>query len=750
MKLSKVAAAVAVVGAGLAVVGTAHAGFYQTNITNIAKEVILTDVETVRLPQISYSFQNPVGNPTQSQGFQIQLILQSGTFPTQPRAHGNGPGNVALVDVNGVVIARTNGVTDPSNPKRLVATFDSNSGSTSLPPTVRLDSVRVIWNAPKTNSILGVPFLGTDPLNDSDELRLNGLASVVYGQTNAVGALAAQSQASATCLSPTVQIFADVRQYPNFINPSIIANESDSVAASEHRALTSVNTGPVAQFSQNLQVAATAVALTSQNYNQQARYFNTNTNPINTPSSNTSPITSPAVAFAQSNLNNNNNNGAPLGTSTPTATVNGVGNNATGSRTTTLAVLSWSRIGTGYDIDTLAIYGGGGGTGGAASVLDTSGTFPDVANDVAYPQNKTSTNTNSINLGLVEGRLAVSVTGRFASTGRLWLSTGACVDSNYAPLGTANTVNGVNYVLGTTAPTFSSGDAGVANLVSPTALTATDAPGTGGQRFLNLCYGVDGNAPIPTSSFSVATRLLKSLDTTTATSHTNGVAGSIRYQEQDNACNTTAQVGTGIRIDVRNYASAARFGTSNPIFSNVRIINNSESVTADIFAQIINADGTYGKWGRLPDLKPREARNFSNAQLEAFLTNNPATTPTGYTGNNLNNPATSSTLSNPAYTGGSSTYTSSTAATSGTGTDRLRIVSTTGSTLRVQSYLTLNGGETFLDTSNAQGVDFEAITAPDQNRAATIDGGLSQDAVNGLNGTFLLPTTNPAVTGSGI
>lgn len=749
MKLTKVAAAVAVVGAGLAVVGTAHAGFYQTNITLIAKEVILTDVETIRLPQISYNFQNPVGNPTQNQGFQIQLILEAGALPTQPRAHGAGPGNVALVDVNGVVIARTNGITDPGNPRRLVATFDANSGASSLPANVRFDNVRVIWNAPKGAA---GGLITSDPLDDGDEVRLGGLGTVVYGQANAVGALATQSLANATCRSPDVQVFAVVRQFPNFINPAVFANDptgtgGDSVEASEHRALTSVNRGPVAQFSQNLTVGATSAALVSQNYNQQARYFNTNTAAIGIPATNTAPITSPAVAFAQTNFNNNNLNGAPaIGVAAPGT--NSTLNNATGSRTTTLAVLTWSRIQSGYDIDTLAIHGGGPATAGAAATLDVSGTFPGLANDVPYPQTKTAaTNTNSINLGLVEGRLAATVTGRFASTGKVWLATGACVDADYSNTNTPATVNGVTYAIGTVAPTpaptATSADNGFVNVVSPLALVAVDAPpAVTGQRFLNLCYGVDGNSPIPTSGFAVATRLLKSLDNG-GSAHANGAAGSIRYQEQDNACTSTAQVGTGIRIDVRNYASAARFGTTNPIFSNVRIINNSESVTADIFAQIINADGTYGKWGRLPDLKPREARNFSNAALEAFLTNNPATAPLSYTGDRLRNPATSIVQSNPSYTGGTATYTSSNAATSGTGTDRLRIVSTTGSTLRVQSYLTLNGGETFLDTSNAQGVDFEAITAPDQNRAATIDGGLSQDAVNGLNGTFLLPTTNP-------
>jgi hypothetical protein len=61
--------------------------------------------------------------------------------------------------------------------------------------------------------------------------------------------------------------------------------------------------------------------------------------------------------------------------------------------------------------------------------------------------------------------------------------------------------------------------------------------------------------------------------------------------------------------------------------------------------------------------------------------------------------------------------------------DRLRLISTTGTTLRVQSYMVV--GSSVIDTSNAQGVDFENGA---NDRAPTLDAQpISQDAINGLS-----------------
>ena len=187
------------------------------------------------------------------------------------------------------------------------------------------------------------------------------------------------------------------------------------------------------------------------------------------------------------------------------------------------------------------------------------------------------------------------------------------------------------------------------------------------------------------------------------------------FAEQNNSCaGTFSGIGGGIKIDVRNYASYATFGATGPA-TTIRVINNSETTTADVYGQMIYADGTYGAWGQLGSLKPREVMNMSNKDVEAKLINAAAAT----------NPFGAAAVGYAAQ-GGNAVVGGTKAGIS----DRLRIVSNTGSTLRVQSYMVVGG--TVIDTSNAQGVDFEntrdAVPA-NQNDAQPI----SQDAINGLS-----------------
>ena len=196
---------------------------------------------------------------------------------------------------------------------------------------------------------------------------------------------------------------------------------------------------------------------------------------------------------------------------------------------------------------------------------------------------------------------------------------------------------------------------------------------------------------------------------------TKAPAGTTTFlAEQNNVCSGTfAGIGGGIKIDVRNYASYATFGATGPA-TTIRLINNSETNSADVYGQMIYADGTYGAWGKLGDLKPREVVNMTNKQVEALLTNAAA----------ASNPFGARAV-DYASQGGNAVVGNVKAGMA----DRLRIVSNTGSTLRVQSYMVV--GNTVIDTSNAQGVDFEntrdAVPAS-QNDAQPI----SQDAINGL------------------
>lgn len=192
-------------------------------------------------------------------------------------------------------------------------------------------------------------------------------------------------------------------------------------------------------------------------------------------------------------------------------------------------------------------------------------------------------------------------------------------------------------------------------------------------------------------------------------------AGAAQFAEQNNACTGAfTGIGGGVKIDVRNYAAYATFGATGPA-TTVRIINNSETTTADVYGQMIYADGTYGAWGQLGSLKPREVMNMANKDVEAKLTNAAAAV----------NPFGPGAVGYEAK-GGTSVVGGSKAGIS----DRLRIVSNSGTTLRVQSYMVV--GNSVIDTSNAQGVDFEATN---NNRVPTtaIDAQpVSQDAINGL------------------
>ena len=239
-------------------------------------------------------------------------------------------------------------------------------------------------------------------------------------------------------------------------------------------------------------------------------------------------------------------------------------------------------------------------------------------------------------------------------------------------------------------------------VITPTTAAAAAALANGAYLFADF----PGTALIPQTSGIAAVATL--------TKDTLAPAGTPDLREQNNTCSgTLTGIGGGIKIDVRNYASYATFGATGPS-TTVRIINNSEGNAADVYGQMIYANGTYGPSGKIAQLAPREALNLSNQAIEALLTTAPA-------------------ASNPF--GASTVYTSTagnavvTAPKAGSN-DRLRIVSNTGTTLRVQSYMVV--GSTVIDTSNAQGVDFE--NSGDRVPTNALDAQpVSQDAINGLS-----------------
>jgi hypothetical protein len=320
-----------------------------------------------------------------------------------------------------------------------------------------------------------------------------------------------------------------------------------------------------------------------------------------------------------------------------------------------------------------------------------------------FPAGDFSLTTPTVAADAVDGRinltsLVLSVTTPAGFAGWSPNSTIAVLDSANA------LVPGVVIV----AP--SAANLGVATATFPTAASvAAFVNLTGGQLFYRLAGGATDTV-VQNSIFNVTATLNKVKAGPT--------------QERDNVCRRDlAGVGGGLKIDIRNYASRTKFPTGN-YASYVRLINNSESQSADIFAQMIYADGKYGPWGVLPTLAPRAVMNLSNTELEAFLRNaapvaNPFGASTVYTSDQIATPTYIGAVAGAGVTGAASTG------------DRIRFVSNSGTTLRVQSYLLLPSGN-FLDTTSAQGVDFENDSSNRTPTTAIDAQPVSQDAINGL------------------
>lgn len=257
--------------------------------------------------------------------------------------------------------------------------------------------------------------------------------------------------------------------------------------------------------------------------------------------------------------------------------------------------------------------------------------------------------------------------------------------------------------LGTSAVAVVAGNAAgpITTTLNTAALNA--ALGAAGTNPIYVCYGVNGVAtPIPLTSFSAVATLVKA-------------AAGANLNEQNNVCGGDLySLGGGVKIDVRNYISS----TAGAWSSVIRLINNSESRAIDVWGQMIYADGTYGPYGLLTKgmaagtaggavdkLGPRATLNLSSAQIATLLNTAPAHATAA-----LN------------AAGGATTAVTA-------GAQRLRITSNSGSTLRVQNYVT--DGKTFIEASGSQGVDFEGST----DRAPASEGQYQdQDAFKGLNG----------------
>lgn len=295
------------------------------------------------------------------------------------------------------------------------------------------------------------------------------------------------------------------------------------------------------------------------------------------------------------------------------------------------------------------------------------------------------------NIGRVEGAsfdATVTATNGFVTGGTLWLDTGAnCATSTVSGAGVKTAITALNA-------------AGPITLTIGTA-QLNAAFGATGLGPVYTCYGVAGvTSPIPLSKFNVtAATLVKS-------------AAGAGLNEQNNSCSGTHySLGGGVKIDVRNYANSK---DPSGWMSVIRLINNNESRSIDVWGQLIHPDGTYGPYGLLTKgqnagaanvdkLAPRAVLNLTSAQVDALLTTAPA----------------------HATANGSATPLANAVGA------RLRVTSEAGSSLRVQNYLYNPASQNFIEASSSQAVDFEGTV----DRAPVNEGQYTeQDAQAGLNG----------------
>lgn len=247
---------------------------------------------------------------------------------------------------------------------------------------------------------------------------------------------------------------------------------------------------------------------------------------------------------------------------------------------------------------------------------------------------------------------------------------------------------------------FSAAQLGNAGAYGVNSLTDTAGSGVVGSPFnlavsvtdrAYVCMQVPGNALIPQSRIEGTAELLKD-DTSPDTSG----------DEQSNiSCKAPlAGLGGGIKIDVRNYTE---FPAASDWRTYVRVINNSETQTADVWAQYIRADGNYGRYVKLFDLPPRAARFLSDQEIAALMASQGADSSVGVAGKQ-------GYLSDGVYANGNA---------------RLRISSEAASTLRVQNYLVNATKGLLSEISSTQGADFVNVEASSRDH-------IDQDAQTGI------------------
>jgi hypothetical protein len=207
-----------------------------------------------------------------------------------------------------------------------------------------------------------------------------------------------------------------------------------------------------------------------------------------------------------------------------------------------------------------------------------------------------------------------------------------------------------------------------------------------------LCYEVNGTDQIPQSQFTGTATLFKE--------------GGAQEQGNQSCPNPLAGLGGGVKIDVRNFFPYNPALPNNQWVGVIRVINNSETQSADLTGQYIRADGKYGQWGGMGTLAPRQSRYFTSKEVYDLLVSASSLVGADNTGS------------------GGLTATAGQALPANT---RLRISSNQTSTLRVQSYIFNANTQALVEVSGAQGADFVNIETANNNTGVD-----SQDAQTGI------------------
>ncbi|MCC7310982.1 MAG: hypothetical protein IT510_07040 [Sulfuritalea sp.] len=225
--------------AGAAVVGAVQAGQITASSTNVAREVITTNLQLINSPSISYRFSGDINATVQAQEFQVQFILQNGArwnaaalpsdnaFSITPTA-GTDAGLEGVGGTNFTVVSKA---VDASNPAILWATF----------------RVPVAAVGPWTDSLLDQPII---TLNRAGA----GTPATILNLYDVVGDIVSDYNTSGICVANKT-LSVEFRHFKLLANPAALADGTTNGTADEHTRAGSTNTAGIINFPTNIRVA---------------------------------------------------------------------------------------------------------------------------------------------------------------------------------------------------------------------------------------------------------------------------------------------------------------------------------------------------------------------------------------------------------------------------------------------------------------------------------------------------------------